>query len=672
MARVVLTGASGHIGGHVARLLVEHGHEVVALVRSVSPRMEEMALSGVGVRKISFGDLAETARHVESADAVFHLAAKNTTRNEPGIDASTCGLTEHMITAAKTAGTGPFIYTSSVVVIGRSRSPGHLLDESGIERRGSSPYVQGKIAAETIAREAGNSGLDVRIVYPSWVMGPGDPGCTPPHRLVRNFLRRGQPFSFAGGVSIADVVSVAAAHVAVWQKGSAGDRYILGGENITFQQLYAILADASGRTPPVFQVPKALLVAAAIVPAVWERVSGAPCEISPSYVNSVVGRYSWYDSARARDVLGYCPLPAEEILRSAVRDARQYFAGTQKLNSRLKSAAPAAGKGRILITGVPGWLGNRMLEILAGGSGTGADCRRPLRLLVHPKHRDLLDLPEGIEAVYGDLSDPRALRDAVRGVETVFHLAGTIYPRRIRDLYNTNFQGSRNLADACVKEGVRRILFMSTDSVCGYGRKGRRVFDETTPDTPYSDYGQSKWQAEQYLFDKTKSGHLDATVLRGFWFFGPYAPARQLNFLRMFNWPRQIVFGNGRNLRSISHVDDIIRAFLLAEKEPKTIGKWYWIGDPDGGYPADQIYREIAGALNVSYRPVHVPRFICELLRIADRMLACAGFLHPTLHAAAKFHRDIAGRSDAASRDFGYRPVMALSDAAKEIASDKR
>ncbi len=98
--------------------------------------------------------------------------------------------------------------------------------------------------------------------------------------------------------------------------------------------------------------------------------------------------------------------------------------------------------------------------------------------------------------------------------------------------------GTRNLVDACIECGVRRFLYMSTDSICGHGTPEKRVFDEHTPANPYRHYGRSKRLAEEYVLEKTRAGQLDGTSLRGFWFFGPYAPARQLNFVQMFSsWP---------------------------------------------------------------------------------------------------------------------------------------
>lgn len=209
---------------------------------------------------------------------------------------------------------------------------------------------------------------------------------------------------------------------------------------------------------------------------------------------------------------------------------------------------------------------------------------------------------------------------------------------------------------------------MGTDSICGYGRD-KRIFDEATAPHPYKGYGKSKHLAEKYLLDKTSAGLLEATSLRGFWFFGPFMPERNLDFFKMFYWKKQLVFGNGKNYRSTSHVDNTIQAFLKAEKSKATIGKWYWVADKKIDSTVDEIYSNIAEALNTKYSPLYVPKFICELLNLADRILCVFGILNPTIYAAGKFHKDIAGDITAAQRDFDYRPDVGFEEIKKETKS---
>lgn len=321
----------------------------------------------------------------------------------------------------------------------------------------------------------------------------------------------------------------------------------------------------------------------------------------------------------------------------------------------------------LLITGVPGWLGNRMLDILINGDRFGNFVTsRKIRLLVQPKYRDLMILPTNIELVYGDVTDKSSLKTALKGVKTVYHLAGEIHPKNIKMYDQVNFVGTKNLVDTCIELGVKRFLFMSTDSICGFGRS-KRIFDEHEKPRPYKYYGRSKFLAEEYIFKKTAEGLVDGTSLRGFWFFGPFMSPRNIGFLKMFYWKRQIVFGDGRNFRSISHVDNVVQAFIKAEKRKETIGKWYWIGDKKPDFTVDEIYGNLAEGLGVVYKPLYIPKWICEMLGKLDSFLNIFGFLKPKLHAAGKFHKDIAGEITAAERDFDYKPNVGFEEIKKEV-----
>lgn len=321
----------------------------------------------------------------------------------------------------------------------------------------------------------------------------------------------------------------------------------------------------------------------------------------------------------------------------------------------------------LLITGVPGWLGNRMLDILMNGDRYGNYAtNRKIRLLVQPKHKNFKLLPPNIELVYGDITDKKILKKALKDVSTVYHLAGELYPANIKLLYKVNFEGTKNLVDTCIELGVKRFLFMSTDSICGFGRS-KRIFDENEVSHPYKHYGLSKFLAEEYIFKKTSEGLINGTSLRGFWFFGPYMSQRNMRFIKMFYWKRQVVFGNGKNFRSISHVDNVVQAFVKAEKRNETIGKWYWVGAKKPDYTVDEIYKNLAVGLGVVYKPLYIHTWICELLGKLDSVLNKFGYLNPIIHTAGKFHKDIAGEITAAERDFDYKPTIGFEEIKKEV-----
>ncbi len=676
MPKAIVTGAAGHIGFHVAKELLSKNYDTHLLVRSINTNIIELQQMGAKVYPCNLFETPSYSDILKDADVLFHLAAENTTSmaNASRVLENTDKLTQVVLQACHENQVQTVVYTSSVVVIGRSAHSEKLLTESDVNEFPESPYVKGKMLAERYVENfIRQHNYDIRRVYPSWVVGTNDAKLTPPHKVIKDFLEKGSLVYFEGGISIASVEEVAKGHVSAYEKGTFGAQYILSGENITFKQFYKLLSIAGKKDMPVFKLPKTLIIIAAWIFTKIFKLIGKEFPISPEYAKAVVGCFSWYDCTKAKNELGYTIRPAADVLKEAVQEVNKKILGIHLLGKKTTTphsdnTATAADKDILLITGVPGWLGNRMVDILINGDRFGHyQSNRKVRLMLEPRFKGMLQLPENYELVYADITNKKQVAEAVKGVKSVFHLAGAIYPKHIDVLYKVNEIGTKNLVDACIENEVRRIVFMSTDSTCGHGTSSQPIFDENTAATPYKNYGKSKFLAEQYILDKTREGKIDGTSLRGFWFFGPFAPARQLTFVNMFYWPRQIVFGNGKNLRSISHTDNIIEAFFQAEKNPTTYGNWYWIGNDSPHPTVDKIYTAIANALNVPYKPFYIPKIACRGFELLDTLLGKFNYLHPTIHAAGKFDYDIAGNIDKAKRDFGYQPKITLEEAAQEL-----
>lgn len=664
----VVTGSGGHIGYHVARHLLNRGFNVHLIIRSENVNILQLQQSGA---KIYYGNLdnPDTYKDVlRCKDVLFHLAAENTTdTSDPErVIKNTFDIARTVIDTAIASEIPTIVYTSSVVVLGRSESSDILGNENSRVQKPESPYVQGKLLAEDYCRKMQEKGVDIRILYPSWVVGNNDIKGTPPHKLIRKYIKEGQKFYFEGGISIAHVDDIAHAHVQVWVKGEKYGRYVLGGRNITFKEFYNNLALCTGNKTPVLKLPKGVIVFASVL---FKLLFGRKSPVDPAYVKAVVNRFSWYDSSRAIQYLDYKIRNTSDITRAGINMAGQQMLQTHKLIDRRTDSIPVNydPKDVLLITGFPGWLSNRMVDIMINGDHFGKNkIKRKIRLLAHRSHNFDIHLPPDFEIIYGDINDKESLDKALQGVKTVYHIAGVIYPKKIRQFYQVNYEGTRNLIDTCIDKKIRRIIFMSTDSVCGYSPSSR-IFSENEPPTPYKNYGKSKYMAESYIFEKTSAGLIDGTILRGFWFFGSFAPERNLGFFRMFRWKYQPVFGNGRNYRTITHIDNLVSAFIHAEKEPATIGKWYWIGDGSGNLTVNDIYKNIAAALNKSFNPIYIPKFICDGLSLFDSLLSKFNLLNPTIHAAGKFHKNIAAKSDRAANDFGYLPEAGFKQIAEEI-----
>jgi len=318
-----------------------------------------------------------------------------------------------------------------------------------------------------------------------------------------------------------------------------------------------------------------------------------------------------------------------------------------------------------LVTGAPGWLATRLIEVLVRGyegEGPTASGRKTRCLILKGVDAaPLRSLSPDLEFVAGDLRAPDSLDSAVEGVDVVFHAAGVIHTTRIRDLYAINAQGTRNLLAAAAKRGVRRLVYISSNSVGGFTGDGR-LMHESDPPRPYMAYGHSKLLAEQAVKRFAAEGKLEAIILRPCWFYGPGQPERQTRFFRMIRQGRPIIFGDGTNLRSMSYLDNTVQGILLAETAPAATGQVYWIAD-EKPYQTIEIYRTVAELLDVKeFRPRHVPGLASELCRVADWFTQTLGLYRMTVHVGGEMNKHIACAIDKARTELGYRPTIALRE----------
>ena len=668
MGRIALTGATGFLGSKTADLLKARGFQVLLLVRN-KKRLHPQLVESCQVVEVDFGDSSSLMQALAGVECLFHIAAANTTQqtDRDKIIASTLGLTQCVLQAANEARVPKVVYVSSVVALGRSKDPNILLDEDAVNEGFESPYVEGKLIAEQWVKEfATSSGLDIRHVYPSWVVGAGDPYLTPPHKFIMDFSAAGQKIYFDGGVSIANADCVAEGIVAAWQKGEPNGKYVLGGDNLTFKELYDLLGDEFGKPKPSIKVPKWFLKMASTI---GKAVLGQAFPISPKYVESVIGRYSWYDSGKAERVLGYQMTPARETIKLAKPELLARQNGTYWMQAN-KGAWPAnnrENKKAIFVTGFPGWLGNRFIDTCIFGNADGDyKFEGEIRLLVRGEATPLPLLPPNCRVIYGDVTQPETYKAALAGCETVFHFAGLLHGQSPEALYAVNTEGTKLMLDAAIEQKVSKFIFISTDSVGGYTKAGK-PFSDGAGDRPYKHYGKSKARAEAYLAEKVGSGQIAGASLRSFWFFGPHPADRNLSFFRMFSWPFQLVFGDGKNLRAISHVDDLIQAFWKAEASNRLDGGSYYIPSLGSSYSVDGLFKALSDGLGQKANRVHISKILCRIFEHTETLLSKLGIQNQTLLAAGKFDRDITASAGEANKAFGYKPSVEMRQIVAEI-----
>lgn len=315
-----------------------------------------------------------------------------------------------------------------------------------------------------------------------------------------------------------------------------------------------------------------------------------------------------------------------------------------------------------LVTGAPGWLGTRLLEVLTDPSDPlqkfSAHKERRVKALVLPG-LNTSSLPKAAEIVPGNVLDAASLDAAMQGVDTVFHLVGLIHPKKIQQLFDINTTGTLNVLEAAAKAGVKRVVMISSNSAAGLGKNMK----ESDAPKPYMAYGRSKLQAEQHVLRFVAEKKLEAVILRPCWFYGPGngQPERQLRFFRMIQKGNPILFGSGRSLRSMSYLDNTIQGMLLAEKTPEANGQIYWIADGKP-YETIEIYRTIAALFGTTLKPRKIPGLASFICRIVDRLLQSVGMYITEFHVAGEMDRDIACDISKAERELGYKPEVELEE----------
>jgi nucleoside-diphosphate-sugar epimerase len=318
-----------------------------------------------------------------------------------------------------------------------------------------------------------------------------------------------------------------------------------------------------------------------------------------------------------------------------------------------------------VVSGAPGWLGTPLVEALARGATFRAVRSEPrsVRCLVLPSADPaaLSALGDRVEIVRVDLRDRRAVLSCCSGADTVFHCAGIIHPRRVQDLYDVNVTGTQNLLDAAVEAGARRFLFVSSNSPAGLNASASTLMVETDPPRPYLSYGLSKLQSEWLINDAHRAGRIQSVILRPCWFYGPNQPLRQTRFFTMIKGGHPIVVGKGDNLRSMSYVDNIVQALLLAERTEQAAGHTYWIADRRP-YSFIEVLETVARVLGVSIRPRYLPRVTSDVARFVDSLVQMAGLYNQEIHVAGELAATIAVSIDAAVRDLGYDPEIELEE----------
>jgi dihydroflavonol-4-reductase len=314
----LVTGAAGFLGSHVARQLVARGEPVRVLLR---PSSQNRAIADLPLEYVT-GDLRDTPsldRALTGVARVFHVAAdyRLWAKDSKDIYDSNVGGTKNILAAAERAGVEQFIYTSTVatLAVDRPAPPNEKTDAKLGEMIGH--YKRSKWMAEQEVLNAAKAGAPVIVAMPTTPVGPWDWKPTPTGKIIVDFLNGKMPGYVDTGLNFVGVEDCAAGHLLVAEKGKVGERYLLGGENLTLKQVLDILSNITSLPAPKLKFPHGVALGAAYASTFFSRLVGKEPGIPVEGVK-IAQHKMFVDCSRAQRELGFKAGPVSAALQRAV------------------------------------------------------------------------------------------------------------------------------------------------------------------------------------------------------------------------------------------------------------------------------------------------------------------------------------------------------------------
>lgn len=324
--KAVITGASGLLGGNIAALLVERGHSA-ACTRRASTRVAHLAHLPLEWRDAELGSVAGLAEAFRGAEVVFHCAAQVSVRRAltPELRSANVDGTRHVIDACRKAGVQRLVHVSSSVAVAVSEDGRDVTEDAvwNLDRFGlDDGYARSKVMAEALVREAVASGLDAVIINPTYMLGPMDARPSS-GKMIIDVVRGRVPGGTPGVNCFVDVRAVARGALAAAERGRAGERYILGGENMSYMDAFKRMAVIAGVKPPRFVLPRLAALPFGLLGDMAERLLSREALVTSTSLRWAYCKAFRLSSAKAVRELGYDPGSFDDAVRDAIAWFRQ-------------------------------------------------------------------------------------------------------------------------------------------------------------------------------------------------------------------------------------------------------------------------------------------------------------------------------------------------------------
>ncbi len=329
----------------------------------------------------------------------------------------------------------------------------------------------------------------------------------------------------------------------------------------------------------------------------------------------------------------------------------------------------------IYITGANGWIGLNLIKNIVQKKYHNWDVGHSnihAFILKGSSKKNLRAISKDINIVEGDLLDKFSLEKFLEKSENgiLFHTAGIIHPKKVNDFYKVNLKGTENILLESFKRKIKKMVFVSSNSPFGFNKLRNNHFDENSTYNPYMNYGNSKMQMEKMILKYSNELQFDFTIIRPPWFYGPFQPARQKRFYEMIKQGKFPIIGDGNNLRSMVHTDNLSQGLILAANNKVSSGKTYWIAD-ERPYSMNEIVNTIRELFLNTYetscnlRTIRLPNIISSIAEYTDLFIQKIGIYNQEIHVLSEMNKDITCDISLAKKELNYKPLIDLKQGMK-------
>lgn len=662
--KIVLTGGSGHLGYNIGKILIKKKYKILLILRRHNTYTNELIRLGAKFRIVNFQNIKSIKNAIKNYDILINSASNNPYHPEEKILNENISLTKNIFNSTITTKIKKIIHISSSIVFERKKNKKEIINEKSKINFNENYYVKSKLLSEKFIEDFNKKqNKDITKIYPGWIISDQDIYLTPPSKFFyENIYKKKLIFCFDGGISLNTVEETSHSIVAAINS-KKNSKFILGGQNISYYDLIKNIKIKSKKLFILIKLPKFLFTLISPTLSILSKFSKSLFLLNKQieYSKKAITSFTFLSSKNAIKKLGYKIKNVDFIINQIVKNCKRHDYKIHSLgkhnffyNTNLK-INKINQNNRILITGVPGNLGNVFIDFVIKYNSSNKN-KIYCNLLIQKDFEGLISLPKEFKIYYGSLNDSEIIKKSLKNVKNVFHLASKIYDTSPRSIYETNYTSSKKFCEILIANKIKKIVYMSTDSVLGYEKKNVS-FNDNNNYKPFGIYGESKKDFEEYLILKGKEKKIVYTIVRGFLFFDRNL-FKKGKFTELLYSKFQPIIGDGKNFRNVTFKENVVCAFFNILNSKKTNNKIYWIGDKNYKITINQLFKKICKINGIIFNPIYFPNFFGFSFRNIFYFLTKLGFNSGGLFTLSKLNLTITSKDDSLSKDTQYKEVI--------------